>query len=87
MKNKVILLFFTEIILCQNISYDLSNQFGVELDNNKIIWNSDQQFDQLLMIHHQNILNKDSILLILMISKLIQLTQKVNFLMNLVIMV
>ena len=49
MKNKVILLFFTEILLCQNISYDLSNQFGVELDNNKIIWNSDQQFDQLLI--------------------------------------
>ena len=87
MKNKVILLFFTEIILCQNISYDLSNQFGVELDNNKIIWNSDQQIDQLLIDSSSKYLNKDSILLILMISKLIQLTQKVNFLMNLVIMV
>ena len=50
MKNKVILLFFTEILLCENISYDLSNQFGVELDNNQIIWNSDQQFDQLLIV-------------------------------------
>ncbi len=49
MKNKVILLFFTEIIFCQNISYDLSNQFGVELDNNEIIWNYDQKFDQLLI--------------------------------------
>ena len=49
MKNKVIFLFLIEIVLCQNISYDLSNQFGVELENNQIIWNSDQRFDQLFI--------------------------------------
>ncbi len=49
MKHKVIILFFIDVIFSQNISYDLSNQFGIELDNNQIIWNSDQKFDQLLI--------------------------------------
>ena len=49
MKHKVIILFFINVIFSQNISYDLSNQFGIELDNNEIIWNSDQNFDQLLI--------------------------------------
>ena len=49
MKHKVIILFFIDVIFSQNISYDLSNQFGIELENNEIIWNSDQNFDQLLI--------------------------------------
>ena len=50
MKNRLLIIFFFQNIFAQhNISYDLSDQFGINLSNNQIIWNTDQKFDNLLI--------------------------------------
>ena len=52
MKNKLIALFILNISLIFSqsyINYDLSNQFGVALDNNEIIWDKEKKFDDLLI--------------------------------------
>ena len=52
MKNKLIVLFILNISLIFSqsyINYDLSNQFGVALDNNEIIWDKEKKFDDLLI--------------------------------------
>ena len=52
MTNKLILAYLitVSILFGQNhIHYDLSNQFGVILNNNQIIWDKDQKFDNLLI--------------------------------------
>ena len=50
MKNKLLIIFFFQNIFAQHdIPYDLSNQFGINLSNNQIIWNTDQKFDNLLI--------------------------------------
>jgi len=52
MTNKLILVYLLTISILfgqSHISYDLSNQFGVVLDNNQIIWDNDERFDDLLI--------------------------------------
>jgi hypothetical protein len=50
MKNKLLIVFFFQNIFAQHdIPYDLLNQFGINLSNNQIIWNTDQKFDNLLI--------------------------------------
>ena len=52
MTNKLITFYFLTISILfgqSHISYDLSDQFGVALDNNQIVWNSDKNFDDLLI--------------------------------------
>jgi|LULS01.1.fsa_nt_gb hypothetical protein len=50
MKNKLFIIFFFQNIFAQHdIPYDLSNQFGITLNNNQIVWNIDQKFDNLLI--------------------------------------
>ena len=50
MKNRLLIIFFFQNIFAQHdISYDLSDQFGINLSNNQIIWNTDQKFDNLLI--------------------------------------
>ena len=52
MTNKFILVYLLTISILfgqSHISYDLSNQFGVVLDNNQIIWDNDERFDDLLI--------------------------------------
>ena len=50
MKNKLLIIFFFQNIFAQHdIPYDLSNQFGINLNNNQIVWNIDQKFDNLLI--------------------------------------
>jgi len=52
MTNKLIIVYLlvTSLLFGQTyISYDSSDQFGVVLDNNQIIWDSDKKFDDLLI--------------------------------------
>ena len=49
-KFAAIYIFTISLLFTQeSISYDMSNQFGVELSNNQILWDEDQRFDNLLI--------------------------------------
>ena len=49
-KFTAIYIFTISLLFTQeSISYDISNQFGVELSNNQILWDKDQRFDNLLI--------------------------------------
>ena len=57
MTNKFISIYIFTISLLftqESISYDMSNQFGVELSNNQILWDKDQRFDNLLIDRSSN---------------------------------
>ena len=52
MTNKFSAVYFLTISILfgqSHVSYDLSDQFGVVLDNNQIVWNDDKKFDDLLI--------------------------------------
>ena len=54
-KFTVIYIFTISLLFTQeSISYDISNQFGVELSNNQILWDKDQRFDNLLIDRSSN---------------------------------
>ena len=54
-KFTAIYIFTISLLFTQeSISYDMSNQFGVELSNNQILWDKDQRFDNLLIDRSSN---------------------------------
>ena len=49
-KNFLSIYFLSSILLSQEeIPFDVSKHFAVILDNNQLIWNSDQSFEILLI--------------------------------------
>ena len=49
-KNFLSIYFLSSILLSQEeIPFDVSKHFAVILDNNQLIWNSDQSFEKLLI--------------------------------------